>query len=224
MSKIYTNYEEYPRSNFPVSVDNWENMLDINAITAPIAAQYNNLIAANNFTGAAALLESNPDLKKTLFNAEKINQLMDGIKALQKFFKDEVETYVDELFSNTIGIDDDAEGDAQATNAYSIKKINELLGTMNNVLLITFPTANWAEEGELYTQTVEVQGITENDQPLLVRNVDDTSDAATLKSYNKAYSMLTNGVGITNNGSVTWKCYKKPTIDITVGLKGVNNG
>ena len=49
------------------------------------------------------------------------------------------------------------------------------------------------------------------------------ADGATpemVKAYNKAFGMIDDGD--TADGQATFKCYnKKPTIDMTVGLKGV---
>ena len=41
------------------------------------------------------------------------------------------------------------------------------------------------------------------------------------KAYNKAFALVAAAPGVTAAGSVTFKVYKKPTIDIRVGLKGV---
>lgn len=220
--KEYTKYEEYPRSNFPEEVDNWDNMQDINAITAPVAQQYYNLINANNFSGAAALLSSNPDLLKTLFNADKYNQLSDGVKATQKFFKEQVETYVDELFANTVGINDNATGEAQKTNAYSISKINELLNNIEKIITVTFTADGWVGEEAPFTQTVEVEEIKSTDRPLLIKEKDSSLDIINAKAYNKAFGIISDGAGETGDGTVTWTVYKKPTMDITIGLKGVS--
>ena len=52
MSETITQYEQYPRSQFPGQVDNWDNMQDINSLTAPLALAYNNLIKEKNYTEA----------------------------------------------------------------------------------------------------------------------------------------------------------------------------
>ena len=129
MSETITQYEQYPRSQFPGQVDNWDNMQDINSLTAPLALAYNNLIQEKKYTEAAKYLSAYPELDRILFNAQKFNQLMDGIKAVQQFFKDDVKTYINGLSNATIGIDDNLNmGDVGAdTNSYSITKIHNLL-------------------------------------------------------------------------------------------------
>ena len=49
----------------------------------------------------------------------------------------------------------------------------------------------------------------------------ENANLTTQKAYMKAFGIISSGVAITENGSVTFKVYKKPVVDITVGLKGV---
>ena len=41
------------------------------------------------------------------------------------------------------------------------------------------------------------------------------------KAYIKAYGLICSGTGILGDGTATFKVYKKPVVDIVVGLKGV---
>ena len=66
-----------------------------------------------------------------------------------------------------------------------------------------------------------VDGVTAEDNPILVSALEDGADLAAQKAYNKAFGILATGTGTTADGSVTFKVYKQPTTDITVGLKGV---
>ena len=66
-----------------------------------------------------------------------------------------------------------------------------------------------------------VDGVTAEDNPILVSALEDGADLVTQKTYSKAFGILASGTGTTVDGSVTFKVYKKPTTDITVGLKGV---
>ena len=50
------------------------------------------------------------------------------------------------------------------------------------------------------------------------------ADGASLeeqKAYIKAYGLICSGTGILGDGTATFKVYKKPAVDITVGLRGV---
>ena len=64
------------------------------------------------------------------------------------------------------------------------------------------------------------RGLTTEDNPILVKVIADEATPEQVKAYNKAFGMIDDGD--TADGQATFKCYnKKPTIDMTVGLKGV---
>lgn len=117
----------------------------------------------------------------------------------------------------------DADGDAMG-------KVIEHLANNDNYLMagtnrmketkaISLPAAGWSTVAP-YTQMAAVAGITAENNPLLIKAIPDGATPAQVKAYNKAFGMIDEG--ITANGTITFKCYnKKPTIDLTVGLKGV---
>ena len=72
-----------------------------------------------------------------------------------------------------------------------------------------------------YSQTVEVEGVTAEDNPIFVSLLEDGAPAETQKAYMKAFGIIASGTGTTAEGSVTFKVYKKPETDIIIGLKGV---
>lgn len=92
---------------------------------------------------------------------------------------------------------------------------------LNKITEITLTASGWSGNSAPYTQTVAVNGITESDNPQLVSMLADGASEEVQKAYMKAFGFLCSGIGITSNGSVTFKTYKKPTINLTVGLKGV---
>lgn len=306
MSNTVTKYSQYPRSNFPAEVDNWDNMQDINSITAPLAIEYDNLINNKKYTDAALYRSVHPELDKVLFNAQKFNQCMDGIKATQQFFKDNVETYIKELENVTIGINDTLEyhDSGASENSYSVNRIHSLFlpeiitspfdanklmggsskhdiycwegsvaakssnlphnvgagmmkvvqsGTVlqqiifsekqifyrfvydpqdfssakwmklynNGLIQVTLSKNAWSGTTAPYTQTVSVVGISAEDDPVLVSQLSDSATVEEQKAYMKAFGIISSGTGTTADDSVTFKVYKKPAIDITIGLKGV---
>lgn len=90
-----------------------------------------------------------------------------------------------------------------------IKRINEPFP-------VTLTAAGWAGSAAPYTQTVAVQGMTDECNPNLVSMLADGANEATQKAYNKAFGLVAAGTGTTGNGAVTFKVYKKPEIDIIV--------
>lgn len=93
--------------------------------------------------------------------------------------------------------------------------------SMNEPVAIALKAAGWAGSAAPYTQTVQLEGISEDCNPFMVSMLADGASEATQKAYNKAFGIVAAGTGTTGNGTVTFKVYKKPEIDLTVGLKGV---
>lgn len=100
---------------------------------------------------------------------------------------------------------------------YLKKRIDRNDGEVDVVLT----AAEWVGDEAPYSQTVIVEGITENDKPLLFSMLEDGAPEDIYKAYNKAFGIIASGTGTTADGSVTFKVYKKPEIDIRIGLKGV---
>lgn len=92
---------------------------------------------------------------------------------------------------------------------------------IKGVTEVTLLANNWSGSSSPYTQTVEVAGITEDDNPTLVTAMYDSIDAEAKAAYLNAFGIIAAGDGTTNNGSVTFSVSEKTTIDIVVGLKGV---
>lgn len=106
------------------------------------------------------------------------------------------------------------------TNANADAVLFETIENAGKVVLATFPVAGWSASAP-YTQTVNVTGIKSTSQPTLYQFKATDITEANAAAYNKAFSILSSGTGSTGNGTVTWKCFKKPAADITVALKGV---
>ena len=84
---------------------------------------------------------------------------------------------------------------------------------------ITLTASGWAGSSVPYTQTVAVPSIKTEDNPVLVSQLADGATIEVQKAYSKAFGIVASGTGQTGDGTVTFKVYKKPAIDIVVGLK-----
>lgn len=85
--------------------------------------------------------------------------------------------------------------------------------------VVNLPASGWSATAP-YMQRVAVPGLLATDSPMLVRIILEGATSEQVKAYNKAFGMIDDGD--TADGQATFKCYnKKPTVDITVGLKGV---
>ena len=214
-------YEDTPLTNFPDSEDNWARMSDITATLLSVALQYNSLWEAGQIDEANALLEANPALKNTIFNADKWNKIRDAIIALERYYLNDVTEFIEQTAQAAIGINDNPLEQDKNLVAYSAEKVESFIKDIEKVVTVTFPTSGWSGTNGDYEQTINVSEVTSEDEPLLVKYRSGDFNESDVKAYNKAFGILADGEGITGNGIVTWKCLKKPAIDITVGLKGL---
>ena len=95
------------------------------------------------------------------------------------------------------------------------KKIAKLLSTKN----VTIPTSGWSSSAP-YTQDVAVNGITASDMPEVYLYYPDSINASNAEAYVEAYGYINKVV--TGAGKITVTAfYEKPSVDVTVMLKGV---
>ena len=99
---------------------------------------------------------------------------------------------------------------------YLNKRVTEDRATIE----ISLSATSWIGTEAPYTQTVKNADIKATDNPVLVSLLAYNSTEAATKAYNKAFSIIANGVGTTADGSVTFKVYAKPEVTIKVGLRG----
>lgn len=111
------------------------------------------------------------------------------------------------------------EGDS--FGAKDINSITKSVNQINHITEVTLTVAGWTGSTAPYEQVVAVSGIRADDNPVLVSLLPDNASPATQNAYSKAFSRISAGSGTVVAGSITFKAYKKPATDITVGLKGV---
>lgn len=111
---------------------------------------------------------------------------------------------------------------AQEGDIFGPEDINAITGEINRMtreVELTLRASGWSASAP-YTQTVDVPGLTAGDNPILVKVIPAGATPEQVKAYNKAFGMIDDGD--TADGQATFRCYnKKPSTDITVGLKGV---
>ena len=90
-----------------------------------------------------------------------------------------------------------------------------------HVTLVTLTAVGWTGTVAPYSQTVTVSDAKESMEPILVSALADGASEAVQKAYSKAFGLVSCGTASVGDGTATFKTYKKPATDITVGLKGV---
>lgn len=231
-------YIDTPLTNFPVSEDVWNRMMDVTSSLMPLVTQYNEYFKQGNITACNALVESNPGLKDCFFDAEKFNWMRDAIIAVQRYFLEDVEQFITDTAQNALGINDNPTAEQANIVAYSAEKVNQLLqnitdlaaqsnDTLNqkidrlhNHRTITLTASGWSDDYP-FTQIVDVPGITANDS-IKVIDIYATADAALeeIKTAKKAAGHLMHSVGGVTDGKLIFKAYKKPSVDFQIITEG----
>lgn len=89
------------------------------------------------------------------------------------------------------------------------------------VKLVTLTAAGWTGNTAPYVQTVNVAGAVDAVEPTVVSGLAEGASAAEQKAYQKAFGIVCGGTATLGNGTATFKVYKKPVVNLTIGLKGV---
>lgn len=197
------SYSEYPHSKFPETICDLPNMQDASATLRPVIEQYNEAWMNNDTDKMAALTNQYPNLTKSLFNADKFNVLLDGVKATQKFFKEEVDEMILTVAQKTVGINDSAEGEDKKRNAYSAEKTDYLTG-VTIATDIEIPVGAWDEN---LTYTYSSDKILENDRVNVFFNSESMFHAA------KAFIVVKENTGA---GNFVLKANKLPKSALTI--------
>lgn len=88
-----------------------------------------------------------------------------------------------------------------------------------SLIKVAVPALGWEGTSAPYTQTINVEGVHETDNPILVSVLEYNASPDVQKTYSKIFGILSSGVGVTNEGSISFSVYEKPEADITIGLK-----
>lgn len=164
---------------------------------------------SNNNVTARTILDNNEELANCLFNADKYNWMRDAIIAMERYYLNDVQTMVEGIAANTIGIDDTNSQNSPNTNGYSISKITAMVdGTSTDV---TLSPDTWKGSVAPFTYDISNENIT------ATNNVDvSLATSATLDQAKVwAKAMVMNATQ--TNGKITLKAYgKKPGANIPI--------
>lgn len=87
-------YVDLEYTSFPAKVDSWINNQDITSEALSLANQYRQAMEAGSYDSAQAILSSNPSLKNMMINADTINKIKHATMALERLFKEDIQTYI----------------------------------------------------------------------------------------------------------------------------------
>lgn len=83
--------------NFPESIDDNMQLMDITIKTKPLVDQYYAYLASNDFESIEKLKSEHPELKRCLINAEMIQKLYDMNIAQQRYYMNDVQMYLQNI-------------------------------------------------------------------------------------------------------------------------------
>lgn len=210
-------YDDLPLTDFPAKEDSWARMSDISTSLIAAEAQYQALWDAGDLNGANALLESNEGLKNAIFNADKWNRIRDAIIALQRYYLNDVQTYIEETGKLAVGINDSPTEEEKPLSSYSVTKVDQLLSQITGTKAVTLTAAGWSGSAAPFTQSAAVSGVTSSDTPVIGLSL-GTGDSGSSKNIERSFSFIYTAV--TGDGTITFYARKKPTVNIPLMVKG----
>ena len=90
MGEIYTDLS----SDFPLKVTTMNRVQDVTLSAKPYVDLYNQYYSQGDLDNANKVINDHPELLTMMLNMNLVNQIIDEIKATQRTFKDDVESYI----------------------------------------------------------------------------------------------------------------------------------
>lgn len=87
-------YPDLPLTTFPNSLDEFIDFANISQSDAPLVKSYQEAIQSGNFGLAQTILNSIPDATQKIITAQTMNKLAQSILACERFFNDDIESYL----------------------------------------------------------------------------------------------------------------------------------
>jgi len=137
MSNLYPDLE----NKFPEQIDDFEKFQDPNLTSISLINEYYSYFDSGNLQAANELLENNPSLKRMIINAESLNKLRDAILSVQRYYLNDVESYL----VNIVKFKGDFNNLSKYTKYDVVGYVNEsaiqyYMAKMHNIPIGTLPT------------------------------------------------------------------------------------
>ena len=97
-------YPDLSLTNFPSSLDQFMTFLNIVASDGPLIAQYQAAMEAGNQTQANQILAQIPQGTQKIITAVTLNQLSQAMLAIERFYKTDIEPYIQTQQENWLTI------------------------------------------------------------------------------------------------------------------------
>lgn len=100
-------------------------------------------------------------------------------------------------------------------------QIDTLKTRLERISQVTLLVSAWSGESAPYSQEVTMTGVLATDNVMVSSALEDKASPEEQKSYNRAFSLVTAGTGITEDGKLIFRVYKKPTRDVVINVRKV---
>ena len=88
-------YPDLPLTNFPGELDSFITFLDMVASDGPLIHQYMQAVESGNQAVANDILATIPQATQKIIKAVDLNKLSQAVQALERFYKSDIQPYVD---------------------------------------------------------------------------------------------------------------------------------
>ena len=99
-----TLYPDLPLTNFPNNIDQFTTWLNIVSSDGPLISQYQAALQEGNYTLANQILNQIPQSSQKILKATDLNSLTQSLLAVERFYKTDVEPYIDDKQTEWLNI------------------------------------------------------------------------------------------------------------------------
>ena len=99
-----------------------------------------------------------------------------------------------------------------------LKENENSINGLKRELRLKIPVSVWSLTGEFFVAEISASEIKASDNPIMFAVLDNIVTAREVKEYNKNYAFIHRGE--TLDGLVRFYAYKKPNVDLSIGLRG----
>lgn len=94
------------------------------------------------------------------------------------------------------------------------------LGTVDKIINVALSASGWTQDSTTgrYTQSVSNTELKSTYNAICASRADSSWNSSTLKAYNKAFGIVSQGTATITDGAATFSVMKQPSVDITVAL------
>ena len=98
-------------------------------------------------------------------------------------------------------------------------KANEVsINELKREIILRVPASAWNSSNGFFVAEISASEIKASDNPIMFAVLDNIVTAREVKEYNKNYAFIHRGE--TLDGLVRFYAYKKPNVDLSIGLRG----